>query len=58
MTPCKGYSPDCPHLLCHTVGICCEDELRDEDETEPWPSRSEDERLDDPRRGQAKDINR
>ena len=51
----KGY-PCCEELsgVCYLLG----DDDEDVEPVEPWPERSEDERLDDPRHGQARDINK
>jgi len=58
--PCNGMWEECPYGPCNISGMCLEDDwLREEDrEAEEWPSRTEDERMDDPRHGQASGINR
>lgn len=53
MEPCWCHGPDYPHNWNATEWCCAPLEKPD-----TWPKQPEDERLDDPRHGQAKDINR
>lgn len=57
-----GIPEECAFGICNITG-CCEYDLRMADErdergAEEWPSSEEDRRLDDPRTGQADELNR